>query len=107
MDTKRISIALLLNFDFPYDFGSPPRGQAVNDPESIGDKDRRVSRPVFVSYATADRKLALSVCEAIESRGTACWISCRRAARSSDISCAPNPAVDCAAFSNADRSAAS
>jgi tetratricopeptide (TPR) repeat protein len=77
MDTKRISIALLLNFDFPYDFGSPPRGQAVNDPESIGDKDRRVSRPVFVSYATADRKLALSVCEAIESRGTACWISCR------------------------------
>jgi len=32
---------------------------------------------VFVSYATADRKQALSVCEAIERRGTKCWISTR------------------------------
>ncbi len=35
------------------------------------------ARRVFVSYATADRKQALSVCEAIESRGTKCWISTR------------------------------
>jgi len=33
--------------------------------------------PVFVSYATADRKQALAVCKAIERRGTACWISSR------------------------------
>jgi tetratricopeptide (TPR) repeat protein len=33
--------------------------------------------PVFVSYATADRKQALAVCKAIESRGTACWIATR------------------------------
>jgi tetratricopeptide (TPR) repeat protein len=33
--------------------------------------------PVFISYATADRKQALSVCKAIERRGTACWISSR------------------------------
>jgi tetratricopeptide (TPR) repeat protein len=32
---------------------------------------------VFVSYATADRKRALSVCEAVESRGISCWISTR------------------------------
>jgi tetratricopeptide (TPR) repeat protein len=30
-----------------------------------------------MSYSTADRKQALSVCKAIESRGTACWISLR------------------------------
>jgi tetratricopeptide (TPR) repeat protein len=32
---------------------------------------------VFVSYATADRKQALSVCQALEDRGTECWISSR------------------------------
>ena len=36
-----------------------------------------LDRPVFVSYATADRKQALSVCKAIERRGTRCWISSR------------------------------
>lgn len=49
----------------------------MNEPESVTDQDRRLSRPVFVSYATADRKQALSVCTAIESRGTACWIATR------------------------------
>ncbi|MEA3057535.1 MAG: hypothetical protein QOF34_350, partial [Sphingomonadales bacterium] len=49
----------------------------MNEPEPISDLDRRLSRPVFVSYATADRKRALAVCEAIESRGTPCWISTR------------------------------
>lgn len=39
--------------------------------ESVG------SAPVFVSYATADRKQALSVCTAMERRGVACWISTR------------------------------
>ena len=38
---------------------------------------RPVSKPVFISYATADRKDALSICAAIERRGTHCWISCR------------------------------
>ena len=39
--------------------------------------DHRHARPVFVSYATADRKEALAVCKAIERRGSRCWISCR------------------------------
>ena len=49
----------------------------MNVPESVSDLDGRISRPVFVSYATADRKQALAVCKAIESRGTPCWISTR------------------------------
>jgi TIR domain-containing protein len=49
----------------------------VNDPEPVSDHDRRISRAVFISYATADRKRALAVCKAIESRGTPCWISTR------------------------------
>lgn len=36
-----------------------------------------VSSPIFVSYATADRKQALDVCKAIERRGMQCWISTR------------------------------
>jgi len=49
----------------------------VNEPEPVSDRGRRLSRVVFISYATADRKKALSVCKAIESRGTECWISSR------------------------------
>ena len=49
----------------------------MNEPESVTDQDRRISRPVFVSYATKDRKQALSICKAIEHRGTSCWISTR------------------------------
>jgi tetratricopeptide (TPR) repeat protein len=49
----------------------------VNEPEPVSDRDRRTSRRVFVSYATADRKRALSVCKEIESRGIRCWISTR------------------------------
>ena len=48
----------------------------MNEPEPVS-HDRLIARPVFVSYATADRKRALSVCEAIEHRGTSCWISTR------------------------------
>ena len=43
----------------------------------LSDQATRVSGPAFVSYATADRKQALSVCKALEKRGTPCWISCR------------------------------
>ena len=49
----------------------------MNEPEPVSDLDRRISRPVFISYATTDRKRALAVCKAIESRGTPCWISTR------------------------------
>jgi hypothetical protein len=49
----------------------------VNKPENVPGDEERLSRPVFVSYATADRKEALSVCKAIERRGTKCWISSR------------------------------
>src|SRR4051794_13563727 len=51
-------------------------GQAVKQAEALSDEVRRI-RPVFVSYASADRKRALSICRAIEKRGTACWISTR------------------------------
>jgi tetratricopeptide (TPR) repeat protein len=49
----------------------------VNELDSVRVQGARLSRPVFVSYATADRKQALSVCSAIEHRGTNCWISTR------------------------------
>ena len=31
------------------------QGQAVNEPEPVSDQDRRISHPVFISYATRDR----------------------------------------------------
>jgi hypothetical protein len=49
----------------------------VNEPDPVIASERRTSRPVFVSYATADRKQALAVCAALERRGTDCWISTR------------------------------
>ena len=49
----------------------------MNETEAVGDQDSGVSRPVFISYATTDRKRALSVCKAIEVRGTRCWFSVR------------------------------
>ena len=49
----------------------------MNEPGSVSTDDQSVSYPVFVSYATADRKRALDVCNAIERRGTPCWISTR------------------------------
>ena len=48
----------------------------MNKPEQLPGEEQQ-TRPVFVSYATADRKQALSVCKAIERRGTQCWISAR------------------------------
>lgn len=49
----------------------------MNEPEPIGSEDRRALRPVFISYATAERRQALSVCSEIERRGARCWIACR------------------------------
>lgn len=49
----------------------------MNEPEPASESDPPILRPVFVSYATADRKQALAVCKAIEDRGTPCWISTR------------------------------
>lgn len=48
----------------------------MNEPGLISEQDR-TPRPVFVSYATNDRKQALSVCEALERRNIDCWISTR------------------------------
>jgi tetratricopeptide (TPR) repeat protein len=53
------------------------RGRAVNEPGPVTEGDPRTTRPVFVSYATADRKEALSICKAIERYGAKCWISIR------------------------------
>jgi tetratricopeptide (TPR) repeat protein len=50
---------------------------AVNEPGPVSSDDRQLTRPVFISYATSDRKEALSLCEAIERRGPNCWISTR------------------------------
>ena len=47
----------------------------MTDSEDLPGDDQ--ARPVFVSYATADRKQALAVCKAIERRGLKCWISTR------------------------------
>ena len=49
----------------------------MNKPDTIASDQELQNGPVFISYATADRKQALSVCKAIERRGTQCWISCR------------------------------
>jgi len=49
----------------------------VDDPAQAQGLERASSAPVFISYATADRKQALQVCRAIERRGAKCWISTR------------------------------
>lgn len=49
----------------------------MNVPGPVTSTESRTSRSVFVSYANADRKEALSVTKAIERRGTKCWISTR------------------------------
>jgi tetratricopeptide (TPR) repeat protein len=49
----------------------------VNEPGPVSSDEHRATRPVFISYATADRKEALAICDAIERRGTQCWISTR------------------------------
>jgi hypothetical protein len=36
-----------------------------------------VSAPIFISYSSIDRKIAETICQALESRGYDCWISCR------------------------------
>ena len=58
-------------------FSPAAGGRAVNEPGPVSSDDRALTRPVFISYATADRKEALAVCKAIERRGTKCWISTR------------------------------
>lgn len=49
----------------------------MNEPGAVTSDNRELTRPVFISYATADRKQALSVCKAIERRGPECWLSSR------------------------------
>jgi Tfp pilus assembly protein PilF len=49
----------------------------LNKPEKLADEGSNDLKPVFVSYASADRKEALAVCKAIERRGVKCWISTR------------------------------
>lgn len=49
----------------------------MNEPGLVTSERRQDTHPVFISYASADRKKALSVCKAVERRGTRCWISCR------------------------------
>src|SRR5690348_5648972 len=55
----------------------PAGGLAVNRPGPVPSAVGDASAPVFVSYATAGRKEAISVCKAIERRGVRCWISSR------------------------------
>lgn len=59
------------------DIAFPGRELTVNRQASAKSDEPGPRRPVFISYATADRKAALSVCKAIERRGSKCWISHR------------------------------
>lgn len=49
----------------------------MNELETTTNIAEPISSHVFVSYATEDRKHALSICKKIESRGASCWISTR------------------------------
>jgi tetratricopeptide (TPR) repeat protein len=49
----------------------------VNEATAAKLERRGSNGPVFISFATADRKHALSVCKAIERRGPKCWLSSR------------------------------
>ena len=49
----------------------------MNRPDELPSENDGRAPPVFVSYATADRKQALSICKALERRGTECWIASR------------------------------
>ena len=49
----------------------------MNEPGTAPIDGQGDTSPMFVSYATEDRKQALAVCKAIEGRGTRCWISAR------------------------------
>lgn len=49
----------------------------MNEPAPVSEQERRILRPIFISYATADRAAALKVCKAIERRGPKCWVSVR------------------------------
>ena len=80
----------------------------MNEPGRATNDDQGASRPVFISYATADRKQALDICKAIERRGIQCWIASRnvwraaacngwkpRLLRGSRVSAEPIPAAQC------------
>lgn len=49
----------------------------MDKPGPVSTNTPDAAAPVFVSYATSDRKEALAVCKAIERRGPKCWISTR------------------------------
>jgi tetratricopeptide (TPR) repeat protein len=49
----------------------------VNQSETASADQARALQPVFLSYATKDRKQALAVCKAIEQHGLPCWIAAR------------------------------
>jgi len=49
----------------------------VTEPGATISDSHWAESPVFISFATADRNRALSVCDEIERRGTRCWISIR------------------------------
>ena len=49
----------------------------MTEPGPVTSTDQVAAKRVFISYATKDRNRALSICESIEKRGIACWISCR------------------------------
>lgn len=69
--------AICFPLNAPYNSCFRHGGAGVNEPGPVTSDDRRATQPVFISYATADRKEALAVCKAIERRGAKCWISSR------------------------------
>lgn len=49
----------------------------MDEPGQAAFEESGSGRPVFISYASADRKQALRICNALERRNIPCWISCR------------------------------
>jgi hypothetical protein len=53
---------------------------AVQSPDPVSPLDRgsaTATAPIFVSHSSRDRKMAETICRALEARGLRCWISSR------------------------------
>jgi hypothetical protein len=61
----------------PFDLHGKGRKRAGEAAADLAKGVRFVSAPVFISYSSKDRDIAETICQALESRGQNCWISCR------------------------------
>jgi TIR domain len=54
-----------------------PSGRAQPVPQRQDAAPIATAAPIFISYASKDRKIAETICQALESRGLQCWIAGR------------------------------